>query len=95
MPSVGTLGVHQVPVDANLTAVGVGLFEARDQAQRGRLAAAGGPEQREELAALDPEGDVDAGLVRAERLADVLELDHRTGVMCFGQCGLLRGLRKD
>ena len=51
------------------------LIEAGDHAQRGRLAAAGRAEHREELALLDLDAHVLDGDEVAERLGDVLDLD--------------------
>ena len=56
-------------------AAGVGALEARDHAERRRLPAAAGAEQREELAVADLERDVVDGGVAAEALADALEDD--------------------
>jgi hypothetical protein len=54
----------------------VGILEAGDEAQRGGLAAAAGPQQRDRLAGGDRERHVvDCG-GRAEPLVDVAELDH-------------------
>jgi hypothetical protein len=59
--------------EANLAAVG--LVEAGYEAEQRRLAAAGGPEQREQLAVADLEGDaVDGGGAR-EALADLSQRD--------------------
>src|SRR6185436_8532916 len=46
----------------------VGLLEAADDAQGGRLAAAGRAEKSQELAGLDLEGDAFEDLLGAERL---------------------------
>src|SRR6185437_16170559 len=66
-----------VAVDEDLP--GRCLFEAGDQPQDGRLAAAGGAKQRDQRAALDGEADrVECGHV-AEALADRAEFDGRRG----------------
>ena len=58
---------------ADADRAGRNLFEARDHAQRRRLAGARGSEQDEELAVLDLEVESLDHLDRAERLVDVLE----------------------
>src|SRR5690606_5238799 len=55
----------------------VGLLEAGDHAQGRRLAAAAGPEQREELARRDLQGDAVHRGRLAERPPDPVEDDHR------------------
>ena len=57
-------------------APGVGRLEAGQHAQQRRLAAAARPEQREELALLDPERDGVHGPQGAEALRDALELEE-------------------
>ena len=54
---------------------GVGLVEAGDEPQRGRLAAAARPEQRHELARLEREVDALEGGHGAEGAPQLLELD--------------------
>jgi light-independent protochlorophyllide reductase subunit B len=53
---VGTQAGNLAPVDADRP--GIGPLEPRDHAQHGRLAAARGAQQRDELALLDPEGEI-------------------------------------
>ena len=60
-------------------AAGVGQVEARDHPQERRLAAAGGPQQREELARLDGEADVVDGGEVAEPARDPLDFEQRHG----------------
>ena len=54
---------------------GVGLVEAGDEPQRGRLAAAARPEQRDELARAEREVDALEGGHGAEGAPQLLELD--------------------
>ena len=54
---------------------GRGLFEARDEAERRRLATARGAEQGEELTVVDLQGELLEGLDVAEALAQPLEDD--------------------
>src|SRR4029450_10437921 len=54
----------------------VGDLEAGDHSQRGRLPTSARPEQREELALADLEGDIAHGLGFPEALADALESDR-------------------
>ena len=51
-------------------------LEARDQAQQGRLAAAGGAEDGEELAGVHGERDLVDGVRQAEALRDIFELER-------------------
>ena len=72
------------------------VLEAGDHPQQGRLAAAGGADQHDELAVAD--GDVDAvdDGRRAEGLADVADRDRshpflpagELEVFCLGSCSL-------
>jgi hypothetical protein len=57
---------------------GVRSLEARDRAQQGRLAAAGGTEQREDLTACDVERCVTHGRDVAEALGHPFESDRRS-----------------
>ena len=68
-PPLGRLVDHADAVDAHVA--GVGLQEAADHAQRRGLAAAGRPEQTDELAIVDVEGQV-----ADRRLADATVLLH-------------------
>ena len=52
-------------------------LEAAEHAQRGRLAAAGRPEERDELAGLDGEVEIVDGHSLAVGLGDVLEVNDR------------------
>ena len=62
---------------------GARRLESRDQPQQGRLAAAGGTEQRDELAGLDREADVvehrQHGAIDVEGMADVLDIERGAG----------------
>ncbi len=58
-------------------------LEAREHAQQGRLAAAGGADQREDLALGDVQVDVIHGLVAAEILDHVLDLQKGCCVRCL------------
>jgi hypothetical protein len=58
---------------------GVGLLEARDQAEHRGLPAAARAEDGEQLSALDREARVTHGVDRAEALGDPLQLDHGRG----------------
>ena len=71
---------HVDPVDQDAPLAG--RFEPGEHAQQGRLAAARGAEQREELAPLDIEADIVDRDERAEALGDGLELDER--LECLG-----------
>ena len=62
---------------------GDGLDEAGDGAQRGRLAAAGGAEEGEELALLDVDVDIVQRGEVPELDDDVVELDHRAWLLFF------------
>ncbi len=66
---------HAAAADGDLAAVG--LDEAGDHAQQRGLAAAGGPEDREEAAARDAEGQLMHGGVAAEALAQRAHLQVR------------------
>ena len=70
---------HGLPVDQDIA--GGGRFQAHDHVQRGRLAAAGRPQQRHGLAFLDAERHIVDGDEFAELLAErhQLQLDvcHR------------------
>src|SRR6185437_2197010 len=66
--AVGADAGHVAAADGDAAAVG--LNEAGDHAQQGGLAAAGGPENREEAAARDRERQVVDRQMRAEALAD-------------------------
>ena len=74
------------------SAAGPRRFQARDQPQQGRLAAAGRPEQRDELARLDGEADVvehrQRGAVEVEGVADMLDIERGAG---GGSCDRLGG----
>ena len=76
MPTRRRSGGTQAPLPATgaveLDRAGVWRLEAGDQAQQRRLAAAGGAEERDELAALDAELRVVDGLDRAEPLRDAV-----------------------
>ena len=72
------------PAAADGDAAAVVAFEPGDDAQQGRLAAARGPQQRQELAVGDIEGDVAQDFDRAEVFCDFLE----------GNCGHVRGLSR-
>ena len=62
-----------------------GVLEAGDEAQRRRLAAAAGAEQRDRLAGADGEAHPVDRRGRPEPLDDVAELDDRLGVVAA--CG--------
>ena len=75
------------------SAAGRGLVEAGDEPQQGRLAAAGGAEQRDELAGLDGDADVaehrQLDAVDVEGVADLLDVERGAGgrmSVDFGQC---------
>ena len=70
----------------DLDPAGVGLLEAGDDAQEGRLATAGGAEQGRELPGRDAEGDVVERDEVAESLADTADLDAQRG--SFGRIRL-------
>ena len=53
-----------------------GVFESGDDPQQSRLAAAGGPDENDELAILHLEVDSPYDLDRSEPLGDALELQH-------------------
>jgi hypothetical protein len=73
-PLVRRYGRYVEPVDED-RACGR-LLESGDHPQRRRLAAAGWPDQREELSGLDPQRQVvDSGMVLTERLGQTAELD--------------------
>jgi hypothetical protein len=77
-PLVGGHARHVLPGERDAT--GVGHLEAGDHAQRRRLAAAGGPQQREELAGLHVDRDVARGVDLAldlvgEALGDAIDGD--------------------
>ena len=72
-PQIGDV----LAVDADLA--GGRRLEAGDHAQRRRLAAAAGPEERDELAALDRELEVLDHRVGAEGLADAVEFEEGHG----------------
>src|SRR5439155_24941476 len=55
----------------------VGVVEAADHVEHGRLAGAVGPDHREDLALLDIEAHLRHGLDAAERLRDLADLDER------------------
>src|SRR5580698_2383446 len=62
---------------------GVRGLKARDDAQRSGLAAAGRPEQRDELARRDVEGQAVEGADRAERAAEALQRDRRARTVAW------------
>jgi hypothetical protein len=68
-----------------------GLLEPGDHPQRGRLAAAGGTQQREELAAADLDPHVLDGLRLTEPLSHALEPDRRDAVDRRARLRLRRG----
>src|SRR5207247_10133105 len=55
----------------------VGVVEAADHVEHGRLAGAVGPDHRDDLALLDIEAHLRHGLDPAERLRDPADLDER------------------
>ena len=71
---------------AEMDVAAIGIFEAGDHAQDRRLAGAGGPEQRHQLAALDIERDAVHGAERVEGLHDIVEADIH-GVFPCGAAG--------
>jgi hypothetical protein len=60
-------------------AAGIGYLEAGDDAQQGRLARAGGAEQRHQLAVADVEVEVVADDGGAEALVEIPDLDAHWG----------------
>ena len=55
----------------------VGVVEAGDHPQQGRLAAAGRADQHDELAVLDPQVDVDEHLALAVALVERVDMQSR------------------
>ena len=73
------------PLSAEVEVAPSDAFEAGNHAQRGRLAATGGPEQNYELAVADMQVDVIHRLdVGGIGLADVFELDVGHGLLRQG-----------
>jgi len=82
--AVAARAAHGASVERHLARAGG--FEARDDAQKGGLAAARRADDRNELAALDREVDVLQRLQFAERLAEMRDLElarHRALVSRF------------
>src|SRR5574341_1412273 len=77
VPVPHVVGRRVLPVDDDPARVG-GL-EPGDDPQERRLAASGGTEQREELAAPNVDADVGQRHIGAEALADVLDVDAHAG----------------
>ena len=78
-----------VQVDArHLQRAAGGREQAAQHAERGRLAGAVGPEQAEDLAALDLEADVIDGGESAEPPDQIVDLDHR---LVRGHRSVVRG----
>src|SRR5690606_28909924 len=73
-------------VDQHLAAVR--LHQGVEHAQRGGLAGAVRPEQARDLAVTRAEADAVDGLDRAERLVQVLELDHCEAPLKSRKCGV-------
>ena len=73
-PPVGRHAGEVLAVEEDLA--GARLLEAGDHAHQRRLAAAGRPEEREELALVDDQRQVVDGDEVAEALGDVAELDE-------------------
>ena len=71
---VGRVVGNVMPTDENLTAAR--LLEAADEAQAGRLAATGRPEEGHELTLGDVEADVIEGEKVTESLGDIADFDH-------------------
>src|SRR5207245_4162416 len=65
---------------ADLDGAGVGLLESRDHVQQGRLAAARGPQQHGELAALHAEVDTLQHFGVAETLAQTPDAQRRHAI---------------
>ena len=80
--------LRRCPVDVDDAAARV--VEAVDQFEQGRLTAAGGPNEDNELARLDGQRDVDDGGPRlvpvVKPLADVVEPDLGRGARRAGKC---------
>src|SRR6202011_4060934 len=79
-PEIGDV----LAVDADLA--GGGQLEPGDHAQRRRLAAAGRPEKRNELAAFDGEVEALDGVTRAEGLLDVFEFEEAHDLLSSAAC---------
>src|SRR6185436_9504289 len=80
--AMGRLAGDVDALDADLALAGP--LEAGDHPQRGRLAAAAGAQQREELAARQLEAEVVDGQERVEALADSAQLDAGRVVFQLG-----------
>ena len=63
---------------------GIGLLETRDHAQQGRLAAAAGPEQRQEMAMRHVDVHTVHGSDLPEALDDTTDAEVAHGLSCMG-----------